>query len=93
MLNGSLLCEAKRLPSPFHSLMMEIRREKIPPNEATLYSCITVRVANPSLARQTICLPVTKAINSALKMVDVCVLDYIIVAGTHTHSFAEHGQI
>ena len=35
----------------------------------------------------------TKAIGSALGMVDIRVLDHIIVAGTRTHSFAEHGQI
>ena len=35
----------------------------------------------------------TKAVEKALNLVDVRVLDHIIVAGTRTHSFAEHGQI
>lgn len=35
----------------------------------------------------------TKALANALGMVDIRVLDHIIVAGTNTHSFAEHGQI
>jgi DNA repair protein RadC len=35
----------------------------------------------------------TKAIAGALGTVDIRVLDHIIVAGTRTHSFAEHGQM
>lgn len=35
----------------------------------------------------------TRALQQALALVDVRTLDHIIVAGAHTHSFAEHGQI
>lgn len=35
----------------------------------------------------------TKAIGKALELVDVRVLDHIIVAGTRTYSFAEHGEM
>ncbi|NHZ99101.1 DNA repair protein RadC [Massilia sp. CCM 8734] len=35
----------------------------------------------------------TRSLVQALALVDIRVLDHIIVAGTRTHSFAEHGQI
>lgn len=38
-------------------------------------------------------LHLTGNVKQALALVDVHVIDHIIVAGRHTHSFAEHGQI
>lgn len=38
-------------------------------------------------------LVLTGALKEALALVDVRVLDHFVVAGTRTHSFAEHGQI
>lgn len=38
-------------------------------------------------------LVLTRALKEALALVDVRVLDHFVVAGTRTHSFAEHGQI
>lgn len=35
----------------------------------------------------------TRALMQALALVDVRVLDHFIVAGSHVHSFAEHGQL
>lgn len=35
----------------------------------------------------------TRALKEALALVDIRVLDHIVVGGTRTHSFAEHGQI
>lgn len=35
----------------------------------------------------------TQVLKQALAMIDVRVLDHVIVAGSKTHSFAEHGQI
>ena len=35
----------------------------------------------------------TKAVEEALKLVDVRALDHIIVAGTRAHSLSEHDQI
>jgi len=43
----------------------------------------------PSLADKEI----TKRISSAMDTVDIRVLDHIIVAGTQTYSFAEHGLL
>jgi len=38
-------------------------------------------------------LVLTRGLVQALALVDVRVLDHFIVAGTHVHSFAEHGQM
>ena len=38
-------------------------------------------------------LELTKALVSALGLIDVCVLDHVIVAGAETYSFAEQGLI
>lgn len=38
-------------------------------------------------------LELTAALKQALGLVDVRVLDHFVVAGTRTHSFAEHGQM
>lgn len=38
-------------------------------------------------------LRITRTLMQALALVDVRVLDHFIVAGTHVHSFAEHGQL
>jgi DNA repair protein RadC len=38
-------------------------------------------------------LHMTRKVQEALALVDIHVVDHIIVAGTRTHSFAEHGQI
>ncbi|WDZ97132.1 DNA repair protein RadC [Herbaspirillum sp. WKF16] len=38
-------------------------------------------------------LALTAALKQALGLVDVRVLDHFVVAGTRTHSFAEHGQM
>lgn len=38
-------------------------------------------------------LALTAALKQALALVDVRVLDHFVVAGTRTHSFAEHGQL
>jgi DNA repair protein RadC len=38
-------------------------------------------------------LALTRALAQALALVDVRVLDHFVVAGTHVHSFAEHGQL
>jgi DNA repair protein RadC len=35
----------------------------------------------------------TQALKQALALVDVRVLDHFVVAGSHVHSFAEHGQL
>ena len=35
----------------------------------------------------------TRALTQALALVDVRVLDHFVVAGSHVHSFAEHGQL
>lgn len=35
----------------------------------------------------------TRALRSALQLVDVDILDHVIVAGVTTYSFAEHGEI
>ena len=35
----------------------------------------------------------TRALVQALALVDVRVLDHFVVAGSHVHSFAEHGQL
>ncbi|WP_034296761.1 DNA repair protein RadC [Herbaspirillum sp. RV1423] len=35
----------------------------------------------------------TQTLKQALALVDIHILDHIIVAGTQTHSFAEHGQL
>jgi DNA repair protein RadC len=43
----------------------------------------------PSAADNTL----TQALKQALNLVDVRVLDHFVVAGQHTYSFAEHGQI
>jgi DNA repair protein RadC len=46
-------------------------------------------VAEPSEAD----LQLTRALVQALALVDVRVLDHFVVAGSHVHSFAEHGQL
>lgn len=46
-------------------------------------------VAEPSEAD----LRLTNALVQALSLVDVRVLDHFVVAGSHVHSFAEHGQL
>lgn len=38
-------------------------------------------------------LRLTSALVQALALVDVRVVDHFIVAGSHIHSFAEHGQL
>lgn len=38
-------------------------------------------------------LRITNKLISALETIDIRVLDHIVVAGTLTHSFAEHGQL
>jgi DNA repair protein RadC len=38
-------------------------------------------------------LKLTQILKQALSLVDVRVLDHIVVAGRHTYSFAEHGQL
>jgi DNA repair protein RadC len=38
-------------------------------------------------------LRLTSALVQALALVDIRVLDHFVVAGTHVHSFAEHGQL
>lgn len=34
-----------------------------------------------------------RALTRALALVDIRVLDHFVVAGTHVHPFAEHGQL
>lgn len=46
-------------------------------------------VAEPSEAD----LRLTAALSQALALVDIRVLDHFVVAGSHVHSFAEHGQL
>lgn len=46
-------------------------------------------VAEPSEAD----LRLTAALVQALALVDIRVLDHFVVAGSHVHSFAEHGQL
>jgi DNA repair protein RadC len=38
-------------------------------------------------------LHMTRMVKEALALVEIRTVDHIIVAGTRTHSFAEHGQI
>jgi DNA repair protein RadC len=38
-------------------------------------------------------LHLTGALVQALSLIDVRVLDHFVVAGSHVHSFAEHGQL
>ena len=38
-------------------------------------------------------LKLTRSLTQALALVDVRVLDHFVVAGSHVHSFAEHGQM
>ncbi|HEV7855808.1 MAG TPA: DNA repair protein RadC [Herminiimonas sp.] len=45
--------------------------------------------SDPSPADRTL----TQALKLALALVDVRVLDHIVVAGKHVHSFAEHGEL
>ena len=46
-------------------------------------------ISNPSQSDKEI----TKRINQAMKLLDIRTLDHIIVAGTQTYSFAEHGLL
>lgn len=46
-------------------------------------------VAEPSEAD----LRLTAALSQALALVDIRVLDHFVVAGSHVHSFSEHGQL
>lgn len=57
-------------------------------------SCILVHnhpsgIPDPSEADQLL----TRTLRQGLALVDTKVLDHIIVAGTHTYSFAEHGLV
>jgi len=45
--------------------------------------------AEPSAAD----LHLTKRLQQALALIDVPILDHVVVAGTHTYSFAEHGRL
>ena len=46
-------------------------------------------VAEPSMADDTL----TQALQAALTLIDVRVLDHFVIAGCHVYSFAEHGRL